>query len=95
MDVIKEWEEKGFRIGIFPIIHQGRFEWTSGVLIGNSPKMTWFSNKDEGCHYSSFISYENALNAAVNFCLTYKPKKTINVKEERTSKKEKAKKKER
>lgn len=93
MDDIKNWEEKGFRIGIFPIIHQGRFEWTVGVLVGNNSKMDWFSEKDEGCHYSSFISYENALNAAIKYCSTYKPKKTINVKEERTSKKEKTSKK--
>lgn len=42
---IEEWAEKGFRIGIFPVLHLGKHEWTAGVRIGKEDKMTWLSKK--------------------------------------------------
>ena len=72
---IEEWEKKGFRIGIFPVLHLGKHEWTAGVRIGSEDKMTWLSNKDEGSTYSSFTSYNNALLKAIDFCKNYKPKR--------------------
>lgn len=74
MSIIEEWEKKGFRIGIFPVIHLKRHEWTAGVRVGDNDKLTWMPNKDKGCTFSSFISYSNALEAAVKFCENYKPK---------------------
>lgn len=73
---IEEWAEKEFRIGIFPVIHLGRHEWTAGVRIGKEDRMTWLPTKDEGCTFSSFTSYSKALTAALNFCENYKPKKS-------------------
>lgn len=72
---IEEWAEKGFRIGIFPVIHLKKHEWTAGVRVGDSDKLTWMQNKDEGCTFSSFNSYENALQAALEFCENFKSKK--------------------
>ncbi len=42
---IEEWAEKGFRIGIFPVLHLGKHEWTAGVRIGKEDKMTCFLKK--------------------------------------------------
>ena len=75
---IEEWANKGFRIGIFPVLHLNKHEWTAGVRIGNESKMTWLSKKDEGCTFSSFTSYTNALNAILDFCENYKPKRKRN-----------------
>lgn len=75
---IEEWAEKGFRIGIFPVLHLGKHEWTAGVRIGKEDKMTWLSKKDEGCTFSSFTSYSRALEKALNFCENYKPKRKRN-----------------
>lgn len=72
---IQEWADKGFLIAIFPVVHNTRKEWSSGVMIGSDDKITWLKDKDEGCRFSSFINYDNALNAALNFCENYKPKR--------------------
>lgn len=75
---IEEWAEKDFRIGIFPVLHLGRHEWTAGVRIGKEDRMTWLPNKGEGCTFSSFNSYSEALEAVLKFCETYKPKRKKN-----------------
>ena len=56
---IEEWATKDFRIGIFPVLHLGKHEWTAGVRIGKEDKMT----------------YNEALQEVLSFCENYKPKK--------------------
>ena len=68
---IEEWAANDFRIGIFPVLHLGKHEWTAG----EEDRMTWLPNKGEGCTFSSFNSYNEALEAVLKFCETYKIKR--------------------
>lgn len=74
MDQINYWASKNLFISIFTILHKDRIEWSVGIRIGLDNKNTWLSSKDEGCQFSSFLSYDSALDHAVDFCKNYKPK---------------------
>lgn len=76
MDLINQWAVKNMFISIFSIVHNGNIEWTVGVRVGKCDKNEWLSNKDEGCSYSSFNTYDVALQQAIKFCENYKPKNT-------------------
>lgn len=76
MDEIKEWAEKKMFISIFSIVHNGRIEWTAGVRVGFEDKNNWLPSKDEGCQFSSYLTYDSALQHAVDYCKNYKPKAT-------------------
>ena len=73
--MIEKWIDKNLYISICSTVHKGRLEWTVGVRPGLNDKNLWLSDKDEDCAFSSFLTYESALNAANQFCEKYKPKK--------------------
>lgn len=75
MEEISYWAEKHLYISIFTVLHKGRIEWSAGIRIGLDTKNTWLSDKDEGCQFSSFLTYESALEHALDFCKNYKNKK--------------------
>lgn len=74
MDQINYWASKNLFISIFTVLHKDRIEWSVGIRIGLDNKNTWLQSKDEGCQFSSFLSYNSALDHAIDFCENYKPK---------------------
>lgn len=85
MNRIIEWAEKGMHISIFTVLHKGRVEWSAGIRVGNNDKNEWLTAQ-EGCYKSSFLTPEKALEEAIKFCETYKPKATIVYDKPKTSK---------
>ena len=75
MEKIKELEDKGFRIGLYPTYEKNKHEWTACVRIGDDKRLT-FIQGEEGCYNSSFNTKEKALEAIIKFCEEYIPKKT-------------------
>lgn len=65
LDKIKKYAEKGFYIGLYPILEKSGYQWVSYVMIGKDRK--WMEG-DKGCTMSAFWSPEDALNAALKFC---------------------------
>lgn len=75
-------------ISIFTLLHLGRIEWCGAVRVGLSDKNEWLT-AEKGCSKSCFLTPEKALEEAVKFCETYKPKATIVYDKPKTSKRKK------
>lgn len=73
MDEINYWASKNMYISIFSIVHIGRVEWSVGIRIGTCDKNDWIQG-DKECYFSSFLTYQEALEHAIDYCKKYKPK---------------------
>lgn len=65
---IEELEKQGIYISIFAVVHKHRMEWSVGIKRNTVDKNEWLDTKDEGCQFSSFLTYSNALKAALKYC---------------------------
>ena len=74
MNEIEEWAKKNMYISIFTVLNNGKVEWSAGVRVGLQDKNNWLPSKDEGCQFSSFNSWDSALQNAIKYCENYKPK---------------------
>ncbi len=72
---IVEFSKKGLRIGVYPIMEGKKHLWVACIRIGDSNRLSWVSGDCES--RSTFISPEEAYNAAINFCNSYKPSAKI------------------
>lgn len=66
---------KGFRIAIFPQRNFRKWLWSCGVYIGDSTKAEWVDKKND-LPRACYLTYEEALSAALDYVEHYKPKKT-------------------
>ena len=66
IDIIEQWEAKGFRICIFPQQSKGQWLWTAGVYIGNVTTEHW-ADSNNGLPRAGYLKYSEALDAAVKF----------------------------
>ena len=73
---IKELEEKGFRLCIYPQYSHGEWTWSAGVYIGDNKVAIWMPAKD-GQPRTAYKEYEDAFNDLVSFCENYKPRKVV------------------
>ena len=65
---IEELEKQGIFVSIFAVTHKHRIEWSVGIKRNAADKNEWLDTKDEGCQFSSFLTYSNALKAALKYC---------------------------
>lgn len=73
-DVIKYWEDKDFRICIFPTKECKKWYWRAGVYVGNSTRAEWVDSNNN-LSYSLYNTYKEALDAVVNYCNNYGKRK--------------------
>lgn len=69
---LANYEAKGLRIGVFPVINNKKHEWTACVRVGDNSRLSWVQG-EEGCSMSSFTTIDAAFKAALEFCEQYKP----------------------
>lgn len=71
---IEHWESKGFRICIVPQQDKDKWLWIAGVYIGNERRADWV-DCDNGLPRAAYVTYPEALKAALDYCENYKVKK--------------------
>lgn len=73
--MIEELEQKGFRICIVPQKWNKNWYWVSGVYIGDNIKAHWVDSNN-GLPKAAYITYKEALDAAINYCTEYGSKRS-------------------
>lgn len=71
---LKEYEDKGFKIGFYPYVYKNVEQWVLCVLIKGDKSLTFIKGQ-KGFYNSAFETIEKGLEAMFNFCDNYKWKK--------------------